>query len=56
MQNVQVAQKCPQCNGTGRFGKCEHIGLQPWEPFGKQKLPQGSFFTYTESDGAGGSA
>jgi hypothetical protein len=41
-----------QCKGTGRFGKCQQHELQAWEPFGTRKLPQGSFFTFTDSDGA----
>ncbi len=51
-QDVQVSTRCMQCNGTGRFGKCERHQLQAWEPFAMQKLPQGSFFTFTDSDGA----
>ena len=52
VQDVKVSERCWQCNGTGRFGKCRQHELQAWEPFGKQKLPQGSFFTFTDSDGA----
>ena len=52
MQSVKVSQTCPQCKGTGRIGKCQHHELQTWEPFGTQKPPHGSFFTYTETEGA----
>ena len=52
VQNVQVSTACRQCNGSGRFGKCQQHELQAWEPFGKQKLPQGSYFTFTDSNGA----
>jgi hypothetical protein len=52
MENVQVAAKCPKCGGTGHFGQCEQHKLQAWEPFGTRKLPQGSFFTFTDSNGA----
>ena len=51
-QNVRVSETCRQCNGTGRLGKCQHHELQAWEPFGTQKLPQSSFFTFTDSGGA----
>jgi len=51
-QSVQVGTPCPQCKGTGRFGDCHQHNLPVWEPFGTRKLPQGSFFTLTDSNGA----
>ena len=52
MDSVRVASKCPRCNGTGHLGECNQHKLQAWEPFGTRKLPQGSFFTLTDSKGA----